>query len=84
LLFTSILPLFSVFSRVGIDWGKPVPVNPVYLRKGPRVGMGMVAAHTISKFIVSLGVKDEADSMPGSIIVGFRLLVKWFHRFNGK
>lgn len=36
--------LFSVFSRVGIGWGKPVPVNPVYLRKGPRVGMGLVSA----------------------------------------
>jgi Zn-dependent protease len=36
--------LFSVFSRVGIGWGKPVPVNPLYLRRGPRVGMGLVAA----------------------------------------
>jgi Zn-dependent protease len=36
--------LFSLVSGVGIGWGKPVPVNPVYLRKGPRVGMGLVAA----------------------------------------
>jgi len=36
--------LLSVFSGFGIGWGKPVPVNPVYLRRGPRVGMGMVAA----------------------------------------
>ena len=36
--------LFSVFSRFGIGWGKPVPVDPRYLRKGPRVGMGLVAA----------------------------------------
>ena len=40
----TIMMLFSVFSGFGIGWGKPVPVNPVYLRKGPRVGMGMVAA----------------------------------------
>jgi Zn-dependent protease len=36
--------LFSVVSRFGIGWGKPVPVNPLYLRRGPRVGMAMVAA----------------------------------------
>jgi len=40
----TIMMLFSIFYGFGIGWGKPVPVNPVYLRKGPRVGMGMVAA----------------------------------------
>jgi len=40
----TMMMLFSVLSGFGIGWGKPVPVNPLYLRKGPRVGMGMVAA----------------------------------------
>jgi len=40
----TVMMLFSLFYGFGIGWGKPVPVNPVYLRKGPRVGMGMVAA----------------------------------------
>ena len=40
----TIMMLFSIVYGFGIGWGKPVPVNPVYLRKGPRVGMGMVAA----------------------------------------
>lgn len=40
----TIMMLFSIFYGFGIGWGKPVPVNPLYLRKGPRVGMGMVAA----------------------------------------
>lgn len=40
----TMMMLFSVFYGFGIGWGKPVPVNPVYLRKGPRVGMGLVAA----------------------------------------
>ena len=40
----TVMMLFSVFYGFGIGWGKPVPVNPVYLRKGPRVGMGIVAA----------------------------------------
>jgi Zn-dependent protease len=29
---------------VGFGWGKPVPINPSMLRKGPRVGMALVAA----------------------------------------
>ena len=29
---------------VGFGWGKPVPVNPYLLRKGPRAGMALVAA----------------------------------------
>ena len=40
----TMMMLFSVFYGFGIGWGKPVPVNPMYLRRGPRVGMGMVAA----------------------------------------
>lgn len=40
----TMMMLFSIVYRFGIGWGKPVPVDPQYLRKGPRVGMGMVAA----------------------------------------
>jgi Zn-dependent protease len=40
----TMMMLFSIFYGFGIGWGKPVPVNPLYLRKGPRVGMGLVAA----------------------------------------
>ncbi len=40
----TVMMLFSIFYGFGIGWGKPVPVNPMHLRKGPRVGMGMVAA----------------------------------------
>jgi Zn-dependent protease len=40
----TMMMLFSIIYGFGIGWGKPVPVNPVYLRRGPRVGMGLVAA----------------------------------------
>jgi len=40
----TVMMLFSVFYGFGIGWGRPVPVDPRYLRKGPRVGMGLVAA----------------------------------------
>ncbi len=39
----TLMMLFSVFYGFGIGWGKPVPVNPVYLRYGPRVGMALVS-----------------------------------------
>jgi len=40
----TLMMAFSLFYGFGIGWGKPVPVNPYNLRKGPRVGMGLVAA----------------------------------------
>lgn len=33
--------LISSISGFGFGWGKPVPVNPVRLRFGPRVGMAL-------------------------------------------
>lgn len=35
--------LVSSISGFGFGWGKPVPVNPVNLRFGPRVGMAITA-----------------------------------------
>jgi Zn-dependent protease len=35
--------LISSISGFGFGWGKPVPVNPVNLRFGPRVGMALTA-----------------------------------------
>lgn len=35
--------LVSSISGFGFGWGKPVPVNPVNLRFGPRVGMALTA-----------------------------------------
>jgi Zn-dependent protease len=36
--------VFMAFARVGIGWGKPVPVNPYNLRGNPRVSMGLTSA----------------------------------------
>ena len=39
----------------GFGWGKPTPVNPAYLRPGPRPGMAVVAlAGPVSNVIVAL------------------------------
>lgn len=36
--------LVTSLTGYGFGWGKPVPVNPLYLRHGPRVGTAIVAA----------------------------------------
>lgn len=40
----TMMMFISSFTGYGIGWGKPVPVNPRYLRYGPRVGMAITAA----------------------------------------
>ena len=39
----TIMMVMAALSGRGIGWGKPVPVNPLRLRYGPRVGMGIVS-----------------------------------------
>jgi Zn-dependent protease len=34
----------TAISGLGIGWGKPVPVNPLNLKHGPRIGMAITAA----------------------------------------
>jgi Zn-dependent protease len=40
----TIMMFFSALTGFGIGWGKPVPVNPLNLKYGPRVGMALTAA----------------------------------------
>lgn len=47
--------LYSLLGGFGIGWGKPTPVNPVYLRYGPRVGLALVAiAGPISNILTAI------------------------------
>ncbi|MBC8264737.1 MAG: site-2 protease family protein [Anaerolineales bacterium] len=65
----TMMMLFSVFSGFGIGWGKPVPVDPRYLRKGPRVGMGLVAAAgPISNLVLAAIV---------AVPIRLRLTISW-------
>ena len=51
----TILMLYSVMIGFGIGWGKPTPVDPRYLKFGPRVGMAIVAiAGPISNIITAV------------------------------
>ena len=40
----TMMMVFTALTGVGIGWGKPVPVNPLNLKHGPRVGMAITAA----------------------------------------
>jgi Zn-dependent protease len=40
----TMMMVFTAISGLGFGWGKPVPVNPVNLKYGPRVGMAITAA----------------------------------------
>jgi Zn-dependent protease len=40
----TMMMLISALTGFGIGWGKPVPVNPLNLKYGPRVGMAITAA----------------------------------------
>jgi Zn-dependent protease len=47
--------LYSVIVGWGFGWGKPVPVNPRYLRYGPRVGMALTSvAGPVSNLLIAL------------------------------
>jgi Zn-dependent protease len=40
----TMMMVMTALTGVGIGWGKPVPVNPLNLKYGPRVGMAITAA----------------------------------------
>ncbi len=51
----TLMIIISSFSGFGFGWGRPVQVNPVRLRYGPAVGMGIVAiAGPVSNLILAL------------------------------
>jgi Zn-dependent protease len=40
----ALMIVFMAFARVGLGWGRPVPINPYNLRGNPRVSMGLTSA----------------------------------------
>lgn len=51
----ALMILYSVVARLGFGWGKPVPVNPRYLRYGPRVGMALTSvAGPLSNLLIAV------------------------------
>ena len=53
----TLMIVLSSLTGFGLGWGRPVQVNPVRLRHGPVVGMGIVAiAGPISNMLIALVV----------------------------
>ena len=51
----ALMILYSVVAGWGFGWGKPVPVNPLSLRYGPRVGMALTSvAGPASNLLVAI------------------------------
>lgn len=72
--FGSVLILLA-----GFGWGKPVPVNPSYLRIGQRLGMAMVSLAgplsniiTAAAFGIALRAGVAGLAGPEAIVAGFR------------
>jgi len=40
----TLMMVFAALSGIGIGWGKPVQVNPFYMKGNPRLKMGLVSA----------------------------------------
>jgi Zn-dependent protease len=62
---------------VGFGWAKPVPVNPNYLRNGPKMGMALVAAAGpisnlilagLAALLVRFGLSNIGDAANFSIL----------------
>lgn len=67
----TVMMFFAAMSGRGIGWGKPVPVNPLRLRYGPRVGMGIVSfagpfANLVTAAVVALPLRLQLP-LPGTV-----------------
>lgn len=65
--------LYSVVARWGFGWGKPVPVNPVNLRHGPRVGMALtsVAGPTSNLLVAIVAATPSRLGVPLPGLLGY-------------
>ncbi len=87
----TLMMFLMVFRGFGFAWGKPVPVNPMYLRSGFRVGMGIVSlAGPLSNFVLAalFGLPVRLASfwaLPQPLILFFAIAAQiniWLGLFN--
>jgi len=75
----ALMIVFMAFARVGIGWGKPVPVNPHNLRGNPRVSMGITSAagpfsNLVLAAIAAIPLRLNLP-LPGLVATFFGILV---------
>jgi len=67
----AIMMLYTMIYGRGLGWGKPVQVNPLRLRYGPRVGLGIVSfagpfANLLTATLVGLPLRLQLN-LPGTL-----------------
>jgi len=81
----TVMMLVAAISGFGFGWGKPVPVNPFYLRRfGPKTGMAIVSvAGPASNLVVAglLLLPLRLDLVPTLVVAQFLLSVAWVNVF---
>ncbi len=75
----TVMMILTVFTGMGIGWGKPVPVNPYQLKYGRRFGEGLVAlagplANLLLAAIVGLVFRITGGAIPYIYLI-LRILV---------
>lgn len=64
----TVMMILTVFTGLGIGWGKPVPVNPYQLKYGRRFGEGLVAlAGPVANLLLAAVVGLIVHIMGGAI-----------------
>lgn len=71
----TVMMLMAAVTGRGIGWGKPVPINPLRLRYGPRVGMGIVSfagpfANLLTATVFGLPLRMGV-ALPGTLLLLF-------------
>ena len=71
----TILIVFTMLAGFGIGWGKPVPVDPRYLRPNPKTGMALVSlagplSNVLTAFVLYLPVRLGMDVYTSDIAAG--------------
>lgn len=77
----SVMMLFMVISGVGLGWGKPVQINPGYLRPSPKVGFALSSlAGPVSNLVLAavsaciLGIAAGVQYQTKSEVFGVEFL----------
>ena len=69
----TLMIFLTAITGFGIGWGKPVPVNPNWLRYGPLKGMGIVSlagpvANLTTAAVLAIPFRAGLLVLPGSVL----------------
>jgi Zn-dependent protease len=76
----ALMLVFMAFQRIGIGWGKPVPVNAYNLKGNPRVSMGLVSAagpasNLVLATLAAIPLRIAEPALPDLLFVFLQIFV---------